>query len=176
MEIAELQSWVRESYNAWEAFLDQVGTARMEKPGVAGHWSMKDIIAHLTGWHWNVVARLRAALHGEPEPLPPWPAGLQTNDDDLNAWFYEQYHDRSIDEVLGETQQLFQQLFTLLAELPADARVETIRTPDGRSFYLLWVGENRFPVCEFFDHFRDDHEQGVRDWLAQQKDSPATHA
>ena len=168
MDIAELQNWVHESYAKWEAFLDQFGVARMDEPGVAGHWSMKDIIAHLTGWDQHVVARLQAALRGEPEPPPPWPAALQ-NDDEINAWFYEHNHGRSVNDVLNDTQELFQQLFAILAALPADTRVETIRTPDGREFHLLWVGDKRFQVCEFFDHFRDDHEQEIRAWMAQQE-------
>ena len=73
MDKSELQNWVHESYGKWEVFLDQVGTERMDEPGVAGHWSMKDIVAHLTGWSiWNVIARLQAALRGEQEPTPPW--------------------------------------------------------------------------------------------------------
>jgi len=88
MDKSELQNWLHESYEEWEAFLDQVGTARMDEPGVAGHWSMKDIIVHLTAWDRYVVARLQAARRGEPEPPPPWPADLQ-NDDEINAWLYE---------------------------------------------------------------------------------------
>ena len=168
MDKSELQNWVHESYGKWEVFLDQFGTERMDEPGVAGPWSMKDIVAHLTGWSaWNVITRLQATLRGEPEPTPPWPADLQ-NDDEINAWLYERSHERSVNEILADTQALFQQLFTILADLPADTRVETIRMPDGREFYLLWVGDSRFPICEFFDHFRDDHEQGIRSWLAQQ--------
>src|SRR5437763_1756840 len=120
MDKSELENWVHESYREWEAFLDQFGTERMDEPGVAGHWSMKDIIGHLTGWHQNIVARLQAALRGEPEPPTPWPADLQNDDDKLNAWFYERYHGRSVNEVLDETRALFQQLFTALAALPAD--------------------------------------------------------
>ena len=83
MDKSELQNWLHKSYEEWEAFLDQVGTARMDEPGVAGHWSIKDIIVHLTGWDQYVVARLQAARRGEPEPPPPWPADLQ-NDDEQN--------------------------------------------------------------------------------------------
>ena len=114
-----------------------------------------------------VVARLQAARRGEPEPPPPWPADLH-NDDEINAWLYERHHGRSVNDILADTRALFQQIFTIVADLPADTRVETIRTSDGREFHLVWIGEKRFPICEFFDHFRDDHEQGIRAWLAHQ--------
>ncbi len=168
MDKAALQSWLHESYEQWEALLDQIGTARMDEPGVAGHWSIKDIIVHLTGWDQYVVARLQAARRGEPEPPPPWPADLQ-NDDEINAWLYERNHGRSVNAILADTQALFQQIFTILADLPAETRVETIRTADGREFYRLWLGGKRFSICEFFEHFRDDHEPEIRAWLARQE-------
>ena len=73
MTKAELLKWLQDEYRQWEALLDQIGPARMDQPGVNGHWSMKDIAAHLTGWQRRVVANLQAAQRGEPEPPPPWP-------------------------------------------------------------------------------------------------------
>jgi hypothetical protein len=168
MDKSELQAWLHESYDEWEAFLDQIGAARMDEPGVAGHWSVKDIVIHLTGWDRYVVARLQAARRGEPEPPPPWPADLQT-DDEINAWLFERNHGRSVNEILADTQGLFQQIFTILEELPADTRVDTLRKSDGQELRLLWIGDKRFPISEFFDHFRADHEQGIRAWMAQQE-------
>lgn len=168
MDKSELQNWLHKSYEAWEAFLDQVGPARMDVPGVAGHWSVKDIIIHLTGWDKHVVARVQAARRGDPEPPPPWPADL-TTDDQINTWLYEHDHGRSVDEILADTRGLFQQIFTIMADLPADTPVETKRTSDGRESYLLCLSDKRLPICEFFDHFHDDHEQEIRAWLAHQK-------
>src|SRR5690349_17521180 len=82
--LAELQA----EQEQFEALLDQIGTERMDQPGVAGHWSVKDIVAHLTGWRQRTVQRLRAERHGEAAPPPPWPSDLQT-DDAINAWLYE---------------------------------------------------------------------------------------
>jgi hypothetical protein len=56
MNKPELLNWLQENYQQWEVFLDQIGPMRMDQPGVKGDWSMKDIIAHLTGWNrWLVV-------------------------------------------------------------------------------------------------------------------------
>ena len=50
-------------------------------------------VAHLTGWRRRTVNRLRAEGRAEPEPPPPWPAYLQTDDEinhehdpDMRAW------------------------------------------------------------------------------------------
>jgi hypothetical protein len=138
----------------------------MDEPGVNGDWSMKDLVAHLTGGPPRLITRIQAAQRGEPEPPPPWPAHLQT-DDEINAWIYESNRGRSVREVLDESDRSFQQLLAVIQGLPDDVRIETIQAAPDREFYLLWLGEERFPPGEFFDHFRDDHEPDVRAWLAR---------
>jgi hypothetical protein len=88
----------------WEALLAQIGEARMDQAGVADEWSIKDIVAHLTGWRRRTVARLQAAQRGEADPSPPWPAQLQT-DYEINAWLYETNRERSVREVLADSRQ-----------------------------------------------------------------------
>ena len=109
MKKSELLHGLQEEYQQWQALLDQIGPARMDQGGVTGHWSIKDIVAHLTGYHHRTVARLQAAQRSEPDPPPPWPAHLQT-DDEINAWIYESNHGRSVREVLSESHHVFQQL------------------------------------------------------------------
>lgn len=161
MNKSELLNWLRVQYRQWEAFLDQIGPARMDQPGVNGDWSMKDIVAHLTGWNRWLVIRLQAAQRGEIEPPSPWPARLKS-EDDINAWIYEANLEFSVREVIDEMHQVFQHLINVIESLPDDVRIE----PEWR---LVWLGDERFPAGEFFDHFRDDHESDVRAWLDRQE-------
>ena len=163
MNKSELLNWLQEEYQQLEALLDQVGPARMEQPGVNGDWSIKDLVAHLNGWQPWLIARMQAAQHGEPEPPSPWPVQLQT-DDEINAWIYETNKDRPVREVLDESHQLFQQLLAVIEGLPDDVRIE-------REWHLVWLGDKRFPIGEFFDHFHNDHEPDVRAWLARVENS-----
>ena len=48
MRRADLLAELNSEYEAWEGLLAQIGEDRMEEPGVAGSWSIKDVIAHLT--------------------------------------------------------------------------------------------------------------------------------
>jgi len=160
MEKSELLTWLQEEYQQWQALLDQIGPERMEQPGVAAHWSIKDIIAHLTGWNRHLVARLQAAQQGHPQPPPPWPAHLQ-DEDEINTWIYETNRERPVREILDETHQLFQQLLTVIKSLPDEVQIDHIE----QKFHLVWVGDERFLVGEFFDHFHDDHEPDIRAWL-----------
>ena len=49
MNKSELLNELQKEYGQWQALLDQIGPARMNQPGVTGDWSIKDIVAHLTG-------------------------------------------------------------------------------------------------------------------------------
>src|SRR5215467_10152666 len=53
--LAEMQS----EQTAWLALLDEIGEENMTQPEVAGGWSIKDIVAHLTGWRRRTVNRFR---------------------------------------------------------------------------------------------------------------------
>lgn len=48
MNKSDLLNWLQEEYRQWETLLAQIGPERMDQGGVAGYWSIKDIVAHLT--------------------------------------------------------------------------------------------------------------------------------
>src|SRR5207249_8749266 len=81
--LAELQS----EQAAWLALLDEIGEENMTQPEVAGGWSIKDIVAHITGWRRRTVLRFRAALDPTTDMTPPWPAemGELDEDDDVRS-------------------------------------------------------------------------------------------
>src|SRR5215470_13057133 len=103
-----------------QAFLATIPRERMTEPGATGHWSVKDVIAHVTAWRSRTVARLEAAAAGQPEPPAPWPPEL-TEDDPINAWFYEQHRDEPLDAVLAAWDASFDRLRQLCVALPDDA-------------------------------------------------------
>lgn len=141
-----------------EALLDHIGAARMDQPGVAGAWSIKDIVAHLNGWRQRTVARFQAALEHQAEPLPPWPAHLR-GDDEINDWLYHTNRDRSVSDVLSESRQAFDQLVAVLDAFPDEELLDPQRFP--------WWGGHPVSAAGLFAHFHDDHEPAMRAWLAQ---------
>ena len=162
MDKSKLLTGLQEEYRTWQTLLDDIGIARMDQPGVTGHWSIKDIVAHLTGWRRRTVARLQALERGDPEPPPPWPAHLQT-DDEINAWIYESNHGRSVREVLDESHQVFEQLLAAIEALPEDVLAEVRRLP--------WLEGQPFSAAEFFAHFHQEHEVDMCAWLARQEEA-----
>ncbi len=92
----QLLTELRTEQAAWEALLDEIGEAHMTQPEVAGGWSIKDIVAHLTGWRRRTVNRFRAALDPSTDMIALWPAELHEDDevDEINAWIYKVNRDR----------------------------------------------------------------------------------
>lgn len=168
MHKSKVLTTLLEKYQDWEGLLDRIGPTRMEEAGVNGDWSMKDIVAHLTGWNRGLVARLRAAAQSESEPTLPWPEHLE-DEDDINAWIYKTNRDRSLTGVLDDMHQVHEQLLAAVEALPEGARFELIEP----KFLVVWVGEKRYHLSEFFDHFEDDHRPDVDAWLARAGNQPA---
>jgi hypothetical protein len=164
MNKAELLNDLHKEYQGWEALLAEIGEARMEESGVAGHWSIKDIVAHLTGWRRRTVARFQAAVRGEPTPPPPWPAHLQS-DDEINDWIYEANRDRSVRQVLDDSDQVFRQLATALEALPDDWL-----EPERSAEHFPWLEGQPLSAALLFGHFHEEHEPDMRAWLAREKE------
>lgn len=153
---AQLLDELQQERAQLEALLAAIGPARMTQPEVAGGWSIKDIVAHLTGWQRRTVARYRAARSGDPVISPPWPPELES-DDDVNAWLYAANRDRSLDEVLSDSRETFQQLVDALSAFDE----AELRDPS----HFGWLEGFQFRGVSFFDHFHEEHEPDMRAWL-----------
>jgi hypothetical protein len=153
---AQLIDELRQEQAQWEALLHDIGEEHMTQPGVAADWSIKDIIAHLTGWRSRTVARFQAALRHEPAPPPPWPQDLQT-DDEINAWIYAANRDRPLADVLRDSRDVFDQLVAALDAFPEAELMEYLRAE--------WFEDQPPTGAAFFGHFHEEHEPDMRAWL-----------
>ena len=156
MNKTQLLNSLKEEYARWEALLNDIGEAHMTQPDVAGGWSIKDIVAHLTGWRRRSVARFQAALHDESSFSPPWPPHLQT-DDEINAWIYAANRDRPLADVLQESHAVFQQLVDTLSAFPETELLDPKR--------FGWMEGEPPTGAAFFAHFHEEHEPDMRAWL-----------
>ena len=162
---AQLLDELRDEQARFDALLQDIGEERMTQPGVAGEWSIKDVVAHLTFWRRRTVARFQAALRNEPLPAEPWPAefgmedDIDARDDKINAWNYANTHDRPLADVLRESNEVFEQLVTTVAAFPEADLLNPARFP--------WIAAEDFPLtgAVFFGHFHDEHERDMRAWL-----------
>jgi hypothetical protein len=157
---AQLLTEMRNEEASWEALLDEIGEAHMTQPEVAGGWSIKDIVAHLTGWRRRTVRRFKALLNHESDFSPPWPPEL-VEDDEINAWIYESNRDRPLAEVLSDSREVFQQLVDTLEAFSEDELQDLRR--------ILGLDEEQVSGSMFFAHFHEEHEPDMRAWLEKVK-------
>jgi hypothetical protein len=139
----------------WEALLAQVGEARMLQPGVAGEWSIKDIIAHVTWGERETVEVLqaRALVGSDLWNLPQ---------DDRNAVVFAENRDRPLHEVLAEAQQVHAQLLEALVALSEEDLTDPRRF---RNMPANWIPWQIIAGCSY-EHYRQ-HTPSIRAWLDQ---------
>ena len=157
--LAEMQS----EQAAWLALLDEIGEENMTQPEVAGGWSIKDIVAHLTGWRRRTVLRFRAALDPTVDMTPDYPAELDEDDegDEINAWIYKANRDRPLTDVLNDSREVFQQLVAEVSALSDEQLNDPQRFP--------WLEGERLTGAFIFGHFHEEHEPDMRAWLSRVK-------
>jgi hypothetical protein len=157
--LAEMQS----EQAAWLALLDEIGEENMTQPEVAGGWSIKDIVAHITGWRRRTVLRFRAALDPTVNMTPDWPAELDEDDevDEINAWIYKANRDRPLADVLNDSREVFQQLVAEVSALSDEQLNDPQRFP--------WLEGERITGAFIFGHFHEEHEPDMRAWLDKVK-------
>lgn len=157
---AQLLADLRSEQAGWEALLAEIGTDHMTQPGVAGEWSVKDIVAHLTGWRRRTVARFQAAARHEPDPPVDWPTNLG-DDDAINAWIAAGSRDRSLAEVLADARAVNDQLLAAIEAMPEADLHDAARFP--------WWEDQTWNGTGLWGHFHEEHEADLRAWLAKVK-------
>jgi hypothetical protein len=145
----------------WRALVEEVGSERMDEPGVAGAWTFKDVTAHLSFWMEDIIRTLELVSNGEPVDLPDrWPEEL-TDPEAINQWAYAQSKGRPVEEVLAEADQGYARMRQALERMPEDTinSTEIFDWQQGEPF-SQWLIDRRL-----FNHFYREHEADIREWL-----------
>lgn len=102
----ELLARTQSSREQWDAVLAQLDDASMTRPYVPGsEWTVKDIIAHVMAYEQWIASLLNPAIESPP-PFPPEVNAADT--DERNAWFYEVYHSRPLDELRAGEREAYE--------------------------------------------------------------------
>jgi hypothetical protein len=146
-----------------DRLIAKAGPTRLELPGAAGDWTIKDVIAHLTFWRWWSVRRLEAAVRNDV-PVPPWGSGLDENDEEdterINQQAYESNRDQSIADVLRDSRETFDRAEAALQALSEADLFEANR--------FSWLGgANVSAVVHGSAGHLYEHEAMINDLLAR---------
>jgi uncharacterized protein (TIGR03083 family) len=140
----------------WDAVLTRIPEDRMTEPGLAGGWSVKDTIAHVTWSEREMVGVIRErALVGSPY----WRLGQ----DERNAAVYEENLDRPLADVLAEARSVWAELLPGLESLTDD----DLNAPSyfqGLSEAAPGVPPWQIFAGSTFKHY-EEHAADLRAWL-----------
>jgi hypothetical protein len=108
--------------SAEDAMVAGLSPAERSAAGTLDRWSAKDLIAHVTSWHANLVEMLEAILRGEtPSPRP--------DVHQVNARTFAENAARPWEQVLVDAGATFDRLSELLPQFSDEAMLEPERYP-----------------------------------------------
>lgn len=150
----------------FELLLNRVGyTHRMTLKGVAGKWSIKDVLAYIWAYEQYLADRMQELVHNQPyTPCKTQPAldafldeygypdfGSPLLDENSpGEWVVEKYRSVSLHDVVAQELQAFSSIYSAFEEMSEE-------TIDQHNLY------NRV-IKHTYERYRD-HTREIRRWL-----------
>ena len=158
MDKATLLKTLTETRAAWEALLAQIDEEQMLKPGAAGKWSVKDVIAHVASGESEIVPVLRTRVLAGSDL---W----NLSDDERNEIEYQQNKDRPLNDIVNEERQAYTALLEVVQQLSDEDLNDPHCFKDMPQEWRPW----QLIAGDSFKHY-EDHMPSLRDWLAKTKE------
>ncbi len=92
-DVHELVQWIDVAWSDFLDAIDGIPDDRMDEPGVAGEWSLKNLLGHIAFWEDRAVGHIERALAGQPE---------EESDDEVDALNAENHAARENSSVSEE--------------------------------------------------------------------------
>lgn len=144
----ELLNTAAREYKAFHDALRGLNEAQMTEVWL-GTWSVKDIVAHMSGWHHEMGAALERMVRGER----PVPEGLSYDDVDAwNARFAAAVRDVKVADVLLEFDKSHEAFMHAAAQVPAERY-----QPDKTAYKIVDLNSA---------HHYKEHGDQIRAWRA----------
>lgn len=159
---SQLLETLKTKRRRWDMMLNAIDKARMDEPGAAGHWSVKDIVSHVTAYERWLVEWLTAALQNTfPAPSPLDDADIERR----NARVYELTHSLPVEQVLANARETFDELLKIIKALPE----KYFSNPQSAEWFMkpYWSRMNTIPEAVInlsSDHY-EEHIPTIKDWI-----------
>jgi hypothetical protein len=141
----ELLEKAEQEYDGLKAAIKGLDEAQMRKVWL-GSWGVREILAHVTGWHREMIPALERLDRGEAL----YPDGAYDDFDSWNARFVEARKGRASADLLREVDASHRELLSAASRLPDE------HFGDGKSASGLVDGVAA-------GHYREHAEQ-IRQW------------
>jgi len=109
----ELLEKAEQEYDGLKAAIKGLDEAQMGQVWL-GTWGVREILAHVTGWHREMIPALERVGRGEA----PFPDGAYDDFDSWNARFVEARKGQSSADILREVEASHRGLLNAAARLP----------------------------------------------------------
>jgi hypothetical protein len=114
------QQLLKQLDKAWTVFKESYASlsdSQLTEPGVTGHWSVKDIVAHVTWWEEEALQHLPLILTGgRPSRYSIKYGGI----DAFNAQMTEQKRGLSLSDVLRQQEETHRRLIDYVQSAPEE--------------------------------------------------------
>ena len=150
----ELLERLRDTHAELGSLLDEIPAERLTEPGVAGDWSVKDMLVHLA-WYASEEAGL---ISEDPDyaPSPLW----STPQDERNEIVRIEHRDVTVDQARAQLSDAFGRLVSAVERLSDEDLVTPGRLPDTTAERPPWmdIADNSFL-------HEQEHMAMIREWL-----------
>jgi hypothetical protein len=109
----ELLEKAEQEYDGLKAAIKGLDEGQMSQVWL-GSWGVREILAHITGWHREMIPALERLGRGEA----PYPDGAYDNFDSWNARFVEARKGRAPVDILREVYASHRELLSAVSRLP----------------------------------------------------------
>ncbi len=140
----------------WDALIAQVPHLRMFETVGSGSWSLKDIIAHITEYDRWLALGLAMRLQKPPQI---WLDDIGL--DEFNAVLHQQIAGCNLDDILLDSNRVFQDLISEV-ETHSEAYLFGTHRVEGVSYDVIPC---QLLKSESYGHY-NDHTSAIRAWLS----------
>jgi hypothetical protein len=147
------QRLLKQLDKAWVAIKESytgLTDSQLTEPGVTGHWSVKDILAHVTTWEEEALQYLPLIIEGGKPPRYSLQYG---GIDAFNAQMTEQKRGLSVSDVLRQLDETHRRLIDYVQSVP-----EEQFTRETRFRHRLRL--------DTYSHY-PKHAKAIREWREQ---------
>ncbi|MEJ2706925.1 MAG: ClbS/DfsB family four-helix bundle protein [Anaerolineales bacterium] len=165
----KLLRMMRAEREHFDNLLEKLDEEDIVRTRVECDWSVKDILAHISVWEQRMIRWLNEAQRGET-PVMPAPGMTWDDLDELNAQTFRENRNRSLEDVLQEFNQSFQEALQTVQSIPEDDLIEPDRY-EWRKGKPLWfiVGANTF--WHYKEHAESIHKCMAKSLIEERQET-----
>ena len=160
---SELLQAIYAARNEWDALIAQIPHHRLSDPVASGLWSIKDVIAHVTEYDRWLALGLAMRLQKPPQI---WLDDISL--DEFNAVLHQQIADGNPDDILSDSNRVFQDLINEV-EAHSEAYLFGAHRVEGVSYDVV---PSQLLRSESYGHYYD-HMPAIRAWLSSPPEDAA---